>query len=491
MLRACLYTRVSTVMQAEEGYSLAEQQRALTDYCRANEVQIVEHVSDDGVSGRLRDRPAVQRLLQLADAQAFDILILVKLDRIGRSNHVIQELLYEVRSRGVRVLFLEHGGGDTASDRLLLNVLGGVAEYQWEEIRALTMKGRMAKARQGLIPSNLWILGYDVVRKWQVQVDASLVAGQLVINAAEAALVRRIFAEFDAGRSVQAMLRELRAEGHRGKRGSLLGASTLRSILGNPTYLGALSYGRGASPASVACPPLVTPDAWQRCQARLRDQAAQVGRPTDAFPLRGCIVCATCTGQRGTPRALVARRNTHEARAGGWSGRSYRCGGCHGNFDAVRLETRCLRELRQALEPGELGRMAAAVATAELAAAGDVGTRLRKTQELIRGLDAEERQVADMIRVGLSPHIVAEQVARIQGRRRQAEADLAAAAEQVGRIGDPQAVAARAEAVATAARAGLEQIEADPIRLRAYFRQFIRVTARKGKPPQIEVRARQ
>ena len=51
VLRAGLYERVSTDEQAKYGYSIKTQIDALEEYCGKNKMKVVDHYTDDGVSG--------------------------------------------------------------------------------------------------------------------------------------------------------------------------------------------------------------------------------------------------------------------------------------------------------------------------------------------------------------------------------------------------------------------------------------------------------
>ena len=71
-----IYTRVSTLEQAEEGYSIDEQERLLMDYCRRNNYEVYKCYSDRGISGKdIKHRPALKELLKDAEDKKFDMVI--------------------------------------------------------------------------------------------------------------------------------------------------------------------------------------------------------------------------------------------------------------------------------------------------------------------------------------------------------------------------------------------------------------------------------
>lgn len=84
-VRVALYTRVSTIEQAEEGYSIDEQERFLYDYCLKHNFQSTKCYSDRGISGKdIKHRPALMELLNDASEKKFDMVLSWKINRISR-----------------------------------------------------------------------------------------------------------------------------------------------------------------------------------------------------------------------------------------------------------------------------------------------------------------------------------------------------------------------------------------------------------------------
>lgn len=85
--RVGLYERVSTDEQAKYGYSIETQIDNLTEYCLKNNMKIVDHYTDEGISGTKPPlkRPALHRLLEDVKAGKIDMILFTKLDRWFRS----------------------------------------------------------------------------------------------------------------------------------------------------------------------------------------------------------------------------------------------------------------------------------------------------------------------------------------------------------------------------------------------------------------------
>ena len=63
--QVAIYCRVSTIEQAEEGYSIDEQERLLRDWCNRMNYSVYKVYSDRGISGKeVKNRPALKELLK-------------------------------------------------------------------------------------------------------------------------------------------------------------------------------------------------------------------------------------------------------------------------------------------------------------------------------------------------------------------------------------------------------------------------------------------
>jgi DNA invertase Pin-like site-specific DNA recombinase len=139
---AAVYARVSTFDQEPEN-QLAELRR----YAQARSWAIEEYV-DRGVSGAKDRRPALDRLVADARRRRFDVVVVWRLDRLGRNLRHLITLLEELQSLGVAFVSLAEGiDATTPAGRLQMHVLGAIAEFERERIRERVLAGlRRAKA---------------------------------------------------------------------------------------------------------------------------------------------------------------------------------------------------------------------------------------------------------------------------------------------------------------------------------------------------------
>src|SRR5436190_13440898 len=130
------YARVST-----EGQSLSAQLAQLN-------AAGCKQVFREKISGARSDRRRLARLA--ASLTKGDVVIVTRLDRLARSTRDLLNLLASIAEKGARFRSLGDAWADTttAHGRLILTVLGGLAEFERELIRAHTSEGReRARAR--------------------------------------------------------------------------------------------------------------------------------------------------------------------------------------------------------------------------------------------------------------------------------------------------------------------------------------------------------
>ena len=100
------------------------------------------------VSGAKTDRPELAKLIRRLEPD--DTLVVTRLDRLARSTRDLLNILAAVAERGAGFKSLKDAWCDTTTPhgRLMLTILGGLAEFERELIRARTGEGRKrAKAR--------------------------------------------------------------------------------------------------------------------------------------------------------------------------------------------------------------------------------------------------------------------------------------------------------------------------------------------------------
>lgn len=162
-LRAGIYTRVSTKSQAENT-SLTTQRDDCRESAERHGWAIAGEYTDAGVSGATRARPGLDRLLADVDAGLIDVIVVGKLDRLGRSFIHLAQIVEHCTKVGVRVVFVSEGV-DSGTDvgRLVANVMSSIAEFERTRIRERTEAGLTSRVHEGGFVGSTPPYGYRVV----------------------------------------------------------------------------------------------------------------------------------------------------------------------------------------------------------------------------------------------------------------------------------------------------------------------------------------
>src|SRR5271156_3863450 len=133
------YARVST-----DGQSLAAQLAEL-------KAAKCEKIFQEKISGARSDRKQLARLM--AVLAKGDVLVVTRLDRLARSTRDLLNILGAVAEKGAGFRSLRDSWADTttAHGRLMLTVLGGLAEFERELIRVRTGEGRQRAKARGVV----------------------------------------------------------------------------------------------------------------------------------------------------------------------------------------------------------------------------------------------------------------------------------------------------------------------------------------------------
>jgi DNA invertase Pin-like site-specific DNA recombinase len=130
------YTRVSTVSQ-----TLDQQNEAL-------EAAGVAKTFSDTMSGARDDRPGLAALMEYV--REGDTVVVWKLDRLGRNTLHILETVKALTDRRVTLISTTDGiDSSTAAGRMMIGVLGSLAEYERELVKERTALKRVASRANG------------------------------------------------------------------------------------------------------------------------------------------------------------------------------------------------------------------------------------------------------------------------------------------------------------------------------------------------------
>ncbi len=146
------YSRISTEGQ-RDGFGIKIQEDRIKEYAEKHGLPLLDIFRDEAVSGSLKDRPALLRLLNYAEEHK-DMglgLVFLRLDRLSRSLVVSEQLLADFQKRGLAVISIEEPDllSNEPSRKLFRQFKAMMAEYEKEMITARMSAGRLKKVEAG------------------------------------------------------------------------------------------------------------------------------------------------------------------------------------------------------------------------------------------------------------------------------------------------------------------------------------------------------
>lgn len=301
---AFINARYSTDNQNPD--SIEVQVSKCTEWCQQNGMPVLGVFADEATSGMKDSRPQYEAMMQQLRLGFADTVVIYDQSRMFRKMTAWFAFRDELSAMGVQVVCVTQPMiGKDLRDPTNFLTEGSMALFNqiWAlQTRQKVMEKMRFMARNGLHTGGKPALGYVVED------------GRLVVCEEEASTVRRIFAEYAAGKSYRQIIEGLNADGIKTKRGNTFGSNSLHDLLHNEKYIGVLTYGAmpyredgtrnthsrdGANAIRIedAIPPIVDKDLFERVQQKLNlRKRQQGGRPPQnrEYPLRGKVFCADC-----------------------------------------------------------------------------------------------------------------------------------------------------------------------------------------------------
>lgn len=338
--RIAIYCRVSTIEQAEEGYSIDEQKRLLIEWCRKMDYIVTKCYSDRGISGKaINNRPALKELLKDAENKEFDMVLVWKINRISRKLTHVLEIAETLEMNNIAFKsYSEEFDNSTPSGKMQFQMMALVGEFERGTIAQNVKMGMCAKAKAGEWCGGQ-VLGYDLVPV-EKQQGAKRTKTVLTINEKEAESVRLIFNEYANGKGYKAITNQLNKLGYKTKKGNNFSVGSIRDILTNPVYIGKVRYNVRQNWSekrrrNINANPIITDGIhkaiideklWDKVQAILESKKGKPSRIYDGeYPLTGILRCPKCGA------GMVIARTTNKLADGTKKRIAYYCCGAWKN----------------------------------------------------------------------------------------------------------------------------------------------------------------
>ena len=324
------YTRVSTLIQVD-GYSLAAQREIIQREADHQGMHIVGEYSDEGKSGKdIKGRPGFQRMMNdiISQKDGISFVLVFKLSRFGRNAADILNSLRTMNLYGVHLICVEDKiDSSLTSGKLMISILGAMAEIERVNIMSQTMSGRQEKARQGLFNGGVTPYGYSCDKE-----------GKLHVIEEEAETVRLIFDKYVTTTLGPTGVAELlnamgyKKNAKRPREVEFFTRPFVLKIIKNPVYLGHIAYGKTTSEKRKDDPEsyhrvetedyilaknvheaIISQELWDAAQKKRISMQGKKEKtdPSHEYILSGLVRCPQCG------RVLYGIPGKHQKRADG------------------------------------------------------------------------------------------------------------------------------------------------------------------------------
>ncbi len=313
VLRVAAYCPVSTNNE-DQLLSFDNQVQHYTEYIASKtNYKMTGIYADEGISGvNTSKREQFKKMIKDCEDGKIDMVITKSISRFARNTQDCLQYSRKLKNLGIGIFFeKENINTLDATGELLFTIMSSLAQEESRSISENCRWGIRTKFKQGVMHLNAnHFLGYDKDDK-----------GNLVINEAQAAIVRRVFDEFMNGLNPETIAARLNDEGVPGCMGEPKWAvSTIQHILENEKYKGDallqkyytadfLSKRTVKNMGQIeqvyvkdSHPPIIGKELWEAVQLELerrrlfreKHELRTLGRYTDVQPFTCRVVCGKC-----------------------------------------------------------------------------------------------------------------------------------------------------------------------------------------------------
>ncbi len=292
MQNALAYARVSTKEQAEKGFSIPAQLKAVREYAKSHDFRISDEYVDRGESAKTADRPEFRNMIKRCQKdKTIDAVIVHKIDRFSRNNIDFYAYKGILKKGGIRIISVTENIEENPSGQFLENVVVAMAQFYSSNLAEEVLKGMKEKFRRGEWPVRAPI-GYKNIKGERGH-------SQVMENKDTSYLIKQMFKLYSTAQySLGSLSKEMARRGLKTKNDALLSEESIKRILQNRFYIGIMRM--WDEEVKGKHKPLISESLFNQVQNIMEDRKITQDRwQKRDFLLRGLLYCHSCN-QRST-----------------------------------------------------------------------------------------------------------------------------------------------------------------------------------------------
>lgn len=142
---AIAYYRVSKKAKND----IRMQRKVCNDFCKKQNIRLVEEYIDKNVSGRTKNRPALKKLIEDINTKKVDSILVYKVDRLGRNFSQLNMLLETFENRNIQFISAtQNFDNSTPEGKFMLKMMIILAELESNMISTRVLDGLRASRKK-------------------------------------------------------------------------------------------------------------------------------------------------------------------------------------------------------------------------------------------------------------------------------------------------------------------------------------------------------
>ena len=324
--RAGIYCRVSTQDQVIEGFSLSEQEDRLKKLCDYKEYEIIDIYIDEGISAKDTNRPHFQRMLNDVKNGKINRIVAYKLDRVTRSIKDLEELVQFLEKYNCSLeCAVEEINTSNANGRFFVRMLTILSQLEIERCSERTIVGIDGALKAKHTP----ICSYGFKKENKC----------LVIDENTAPTIRRIFQEYQEGKSACRIAKDFTDEKVDNRSWN---STFIDKILTNRIYIGeyeARKYSKTQETTLIKdfAPPIIDRTTWLETEKQ-REKNSHNHYIKYNYIFRQKLICQHCGSVLNNSSATGRNGNVQLY---------YKCNDCKkiNNYNEKKIEKEFIEKL--------------------------------------------------------------------------------------------------------------------------------------------------